>query len=80
MLFEVLLVHICAKIETVLVSDFYIADMQGVNDILYSFRCGTGCSCKREDSKVWVLRHEISDDLSICIVTGAFMCFICSKR
>jgi len=71
-----LLVHIFSQIETPFVPDLNPTDMQRVYNRLDCLGSASRSRGKRKYPKVWVLRHEETNDLRICIISRALMCFI----
>ena len=75
-----LLVHILSQIETAFVSDLDPTDMQGVYNGLNCLGCASGGRGKREHPKVWILRHEVANDLGICVIACALVRFVYIMR
>lgn len=74
-----LLVHIFSQIETPFVSNLNPADVQRVYNRLYCHGCASRGRGKRKYSKMWILRHQEANNLRICIIACALVCFVCIK-
>lgn len=65
------------NVQTTLISNLNVTDMQAVNKSLHGIRISSrGCS-KGHDSKVRVLGHEESNNLVVCVIARGSVCLIC---
>ena len=70
------LVHVLLEIETMLITNFDMADVKCVNDSLDGFGLVSWCRSKCENTEVRIFSHEETNNLRICIVAAAFVSLI----
>ena len=70
------LVHELLEIETMLITNFDMADVQCVNDSLDGLGLVSRCCSQCENTKMWIFSHEETNDLRICVVAAAFVSLI----
>lgn len=71
-----LLVHIFSQVETPFVSDLDLTYMQTVYNSLDCLGGASGGCSKCKHPKMRVLCHEKTNNLRICIIATAFVCFV----
>lgn len=56
--------------------DFYVTDVESIDDLLDGFWFPTRCSRQRKYPEVRVMLHHVTNDLCIRIVAGPPMCLV----
>lgn len=79
MLLEVLLVHVLAEVQALLIADLDVTDVQRVDYRLDSFRGASRRCGESEQAEVRVLRHQEADDTRIIIITSCFVRLVWSQ-
>ncbi len=72
----VFLVHILLQIKALFVADFDMAYVQRVDYRLYSLGLAAWRRSKCKNTEVWILSHEIANNLRIRIVSTSFVSLI----
>ena len=68
-----LLLLVWSNIKAIFVTDFNMANVKAIYDSLHRFWGASRCRCQSQDSKMRVVCHHISYDLSICIIPCSSM-------
>lgn len=62
-----LLIHVLFYLWRLRLPNFNAADMEGVDDSLYSWNISSGSSCESQDSEVRVMCGNVCEDGSVSI-------------
>lgn len=80
MLLNVHLMQIRCQVQTLLIADLDVRDVQRVDDGLDRFGLRARCGGEREHAEVRVLGHHVADNLGIGVVACAFVRLVCNDR